>query len=121
MTASVISPRNAAYLSDDSEVLISKSTWTLKLSGLLFAGLLVIGRSASYGNLTWTPTFHAADSPLVVQLAASKKPAPAMPNLGTGTPAVMTKAAAAEEVVAFHPGNSDGGDGNGGSGDNSSH
>src|SRR2546428_13970302 len=47
-----------------------------------------------------------------------------MPNLGAGAPAVMTKAATAEEVVAFHPGNSgDGGDGNGGSGgdNNQSH
>ena len=114
MTSSVASPRNAAYFSGDSEVLISKSTWPLKLSGLLFAGLLVIGRSASYGNVTWTPTFHEASSPLVVELAASRKPAPPMPNLGSGTPAILTKAAAAEEVVAFHPGNSgDGEDGNG--------
>src|ERR1700687_2471990 len=123
LTISVAPARNPAYLPDDSEVLISKSTWPLKLSGLLFAGLLVIGRSASYGNVTWTPAYHAADSPLVVQVAGShkpppasspsvfqsagrKKPPPAMPNLGPVVPAVMTKAAVAEESVAFHPGNS---------------
>ena len=118
MNASVGTARNAAYFSDESEVLISKSTWPLKLSGLLFAGLLVIGRSASYGNVTWTPSFHAAESPLIVQLAGSRKPAPAIPNLGISVPAVMTKAAVAEEVVAFHPGNSgDGEDGNGDKGD----
>ena len=52
---------------DDSDALISKSTWPLKLSGLVFAGLLLIGRSASYGNVTWTPTYHPAASPLIVQ------------------------------------------------------
>src|SRR5207245_2906918 len=110
LTATEAAPRNAAFFSDDSEVLISKSTWPLKLSGLLFAGLLVIGRSASYGDLTWTPTYHEAESPLVVELAGSRKPAPPVPNLGAGAPAIMTKAAAAEEVV-FHPGIS--GDGGG--------
>jgi len=56
----------AVYDTVDSEVLISKSTWPLKLSGFVFAGLLIVGRSASYGDVTWTPTYHAASSPLQV-------------------------------------------------------
>src|SRR4029077_4013990 len=105
LTIPVATVRNPAYLPDDSEVLISKSTWTLKLSGLVFAGLLVIGRSASYGNLSWTPTFHPADSPLVVELAGSRQPAPIVPKI-LSIDAVMNKASAANEVVVFHPGNS---------------
>src|SRR5712692_3807022 len=114
LTISVATARNPAYLPDDSEVLISRSTWSLKLSGLVFAGLLVIGRSASYGNVSWTPTFHAAGSPLVVQLAGSQKRAPEVPKIGS-IDAVMNKASAANEVVVFHPGNSD--DGEDGHGD----
>src|ERR1700687_5696129 len=120
LTISVAPARNPAYLPDDSEDLISKSTWPLKLSGLVFAGLLVIGRSASYGNVTWTPAYHAASSPLVVQLAGSEKPAPFVPKLGN-IDGLMNKASAANEVIAFHPGNSgDGGEG-GGSGATSKH
>src|ERR1700686_88970 len=117
LTISVATARNPAYLPDDSEVLISKSTWPLKLSGLVFAGLLVLGRSASYGNVTWTPTYHAASSPLVVQLVGSQKPAPVVPKLGS-LDGAMNKASAANEVIVFHPGNSDdGGDGQGASKD----
>src|SRR5258708_21341355 len=104
-TTSVATARNPAYLPDDSEVLISKATWTLKVAGVVFAGLLVIGRSASYGNVSWTPTYHAASSPLIVQLAGSQKPSPVVPKMGS-IDGVMNKAAAANEVVVFHPGNS---------------
>ena len=121
MTASLTLAGKSAYVADESEDLISKSTWPLKLSGLVFAGLLVIGRSASYGNVTWTPAYHAASSPLVVQLG-SHKPAPVMPKIGN-IDALMSKASAANEVIVFHPGNSgDGQDGNGdgsGAGDKS--
>src|SRR6202158_4540715 len=113
LTISVAPARNPAYLPDDSEDLISKSTWPLKLSGLVFAGLLVIGRSASYGNVTWTPAYHAASTPLTVQLAGSQKPAPVVPSFGS-IDGLMNKASTANEVIAFHPGNSgDGGEGNG--------
>src|ERR1700719_176942 len=113
LTISVATARNPVYSPDDSDVLISKSTWPLKLSGLVFAGLLVIGRSASYGNVTWTPAYHAPSSPLVVLVAGSQKPAPVVPKLGS-TDGLMNKASAANEVIAFHPGNSgDGGDGQG--------
>src|ERR1700674_6035268 len=116
MATSAVAIRNPVYGEDESDVLISKATWTLKLSGLVFAGLLVIGRSASYGNVTWTPTFHPANSPLIVQLDGSRKPAPVVPKLGSGE-AVMIKASAANEVLAFNPGNSgDGGGGGSGSG-----
>src|SRR2546428_3083798 len=48
--------RAAKYETDDeTDVLISRSTWSLKLSGLIAGVLLVIGRSASYGNITWSP------------------------------------------------------------------
>src|ERR1700682_2980354 len=104
------------------EVLISKSTWSLKLSGLIFAGLLVVGRSASYGNVTWTPTFHAAGSPLIVQASGHPAPAPAPPALRTDVAGAMSKPSAAHEVVVFNPGNSgDGQDGNNGSGGGSNH
>ena len=108
MTASLASVGDSAYIADESEALISKSTWPLKLSGLVFAGLLVMGRSASYGNVTWTPAYHAASSPLVVQLAGSQKPAPVVPKLGS-VDGALNKASAANEVIAFHPGNSDDG------------
>src|ERR1700736_4270754 len=113
MATSAVAIRNPVYGEDESDVLISKATWTLKLSGLVFAGLLVIGRSASYGNVTWTPAYHAASSPLVVLVAGSQKPAPVVPKLGN-VDGLMSKASAANEVIVFHPGNSgDGQDGNG--------
>ena len=44
--------RGIAYEQDgESDQLISRATWSLKLSGLVFAGLLVLGRSASSGNV----------------------------------------------------------------------
>src|SRR6202011_4773124 len=113
MATSAVAIRNPVYGEDESDVLISKATWTLKLSGLVFAGLLVIGRSASYGNVTWTPAYHAASTPLIVQLAGSQKPAPVVPSFGS-IDGLMNKASTANEVIAFHPGNSgDGGEGNG--------
>src|SRR5438552_1408991 len=98
----------AIYDAVDSEALISKSTWSLKLSGLVFAGLLVLGRSASYGNVTWTPTLHPASLPLTV-IHSQRAPAPSTPNYRTSDPADLSKPAAAEEVIAFSPGNSAGG------------
>ena len=94
---------------DDSDALISKSTWPLKLSGLVFAGLLLIGRSASYGNVTWTPTYHPAASPLIVQTSSQPRPVPAIPNVHTADPAALSKPSTAEEVVAFSAGNAAGG------------
>src|SRR5437867_4691935 len=96
-----------AYGEDDTEALISKSTWSLKFSGLIFAGLLIIGRSASYGNITWTPTFHQANSPLVVVevLKSSAPPrAPVPKTLPSIDAAAMSKRAAAAEVISFSPG-----------------
>src|SRR3981081_1977861 len=107
--------RNPVY-DDDGDVLISKSTWSLKLSGLIFAGLLVLGRSASYGNLTWSATFHPASTPLtVIQGATKPHPIPATPkNVGGLDAAALSKRSAASEVVVFNPGNSnDEKDGNG--------
>src|SRR4029077_6125900 len=122
VTASLALAGKSAYVADESEELIPKSPCPLKLSGVVFAGLLVIGRSASYGNVTWTPAYHAASSPLVVQLAGSQKAAPVVPKFGN-VDGLMSKASAATEVIVFHPGNSgDGGDGNGdtnGAGDKS--
>src|SRR2546421_55341 len=111
--------RNPAYAEDGSEVLISKATWSLKLSGMLFAGLLILGRSASYGNVTWTPTLHPAGSPLIVTINSHSTPKPVPSSAKGSDPAALSKRSAAAEVVAFDPGNSgDGEDGhNGGSGD----
>src|SRR5437899_3679588 len=94
---------------DESDALISKSTWPLKLSGLVFAGLLLIGRSASYGNVTWTPTYHSAFSPLIVQTGGQPRPAPAIPKVRTIDAAALSKPSAAEEVVTFSAGNAAGG------------
>src|SRR2546421_6142081 len=115
--------RNPVY-DDDGEVLLSKSTWSLKLSGLIFAGLLVLGRSASYGNVTWTATFHPAATPLtIIQNTGQQHPTPAIPkNVGGFDAAALSKRSAASEVVTFNPGNSgDGEDGQGDSKSGSSH
>src|SRR2546423_2881319 len=115
-----------AYGGDSAEALISKSTWPLKVSGLVFAGLLVLGRSASYGNVTWTPTYHGPGSPLIVQTSGVPA-APAKPIPRSADPAALGRQSAADEVVTFHPGNSgDGEDGEGGdhhsnSGENDHH
>src|SRR5207245_11194265 len=104
--------RNPAYAEDGSEVLISKATWSLKLSGMLFAGLLILGRSASYGNVTWTPTLHPAGSPLIVTINSHSTPKPVPSSAKGSDPAAVSKRSAAAEVVAFDPGNSgDGEDG----------
>ncbi|HYS00760.1 MAG TPA: hypothetical protein VET82_00245, partial [Candidatus Eisenbacteria bacterium] len=104
--------RTARYESDDEDdELISRSTWSLKLSGLVFGVLLVIGRSASYGNITWTPAFHHAGSPLtVVASPARPQPIPAIPKtLPAPDWAAVSKRSAAQEVVTFSPGkNSEG-------------
>ncbi len=104
--ASITVTVNPAYRDDDSEVLISKSTWPLKLSGLLFAGLLVVGRSVSYGNISWVPAQHDAASPLVV-VHNDGPYAPAQPQqkpLPMSDPAALSKRMAADEVVIFSPG-----------------
>src|SRR5229473_4757329 len=111
--------RYSIYDDEDSdEVLVSRSTWPLKLSGLVFAGLLIVGRSATYGNVTWTPAYHAANSPLlVVATRPLSAPKPAVP---TSLPridwAASSKRSAAEEVVVFSAGLTSGegeGEGNG--------
>ncbi|TMF84638.1 MAG: hypothetical protein E6I07_12295, partial [Chloroflexi bacterium] len=96
-----------AYGEDDTEALISKSTWSLKLSGLIFAGLLIIGRSASYGNIQWTPTFHPAGTPLtVIETTRPSTPNPAQvpKTLPSVDSAALTKRAAAAEVISFSVG-----------------
>ncbi|HEY8677310.1 MAG TPA: hypothetical protein VIN39_01595, partial [Candidatus Dormibacteraeota bacterium] len=102
--------RTANYeLDDESEALISRSTWSLKLSGLIAGVLLVIGRSASYGNITWTPAFHSASAPLTVIFSTSKSPAPAPPipkTLPGVDPAAISKRSAASEIITFSPGRS---------------
>jgi hypothetical protein len=102
-----------AYLEDDTEVLVSKATWTLKLSGLLFAGLLLLGRSASYGNVTWTPVYHPPATPLIV-VQTPGPPAPKPNQVRTLDPAALNKKSAADEVVVFNSGDGEGhGEGNG--------
>src|ERR1700736_5333996 len=109
MATSAVAIRNPVYGEDESDVLISKATWTLKLSGLVFAGLLVIGRSASYGNVTWTPTFPPAGAPLIVLSTSHGNPLPASTKYKGVDPAAISKRSAATEVVVFDPGK--GGDG----------
>ena len=113
----------AVYDTVDSEVLISKSTWPLKLSGFVFAGLLIVGRSASYGDVTWTPTYHAASSPLQVLMVGKSSPSPNTPvpkSNGNIDPSSAVKRSAAEEVLAFNAGDSgEGGDGGGHDGNHS--
>src|SRR5438270_188576 len=101
--------RGRAYLRDDgSEELISKSTWALKATGLLFGALLVVGRTASAGNIVWNPTHHSATTPLLVISAAAQKsgqPSRQAPKSPPGSdPAALAKRAAAHEVIAFSPG-----------------
>src|SRR6202035_649458 len=112
MATSAVAIRNPVYGEDESDVLISKATWTLKLSGLVFAGLLVIGRSASYGNVTWTPTFHPADAPLIVLSTSHGSPLPAPTKYKGVDSAAISKRSAAAEVVVFNPGSSGDGEDN---------
>src|SRR3989454_10483334 len=108
-----------APTSDDGEVLISRSSWPLRLSGLLFAGLLVVGRAASGGQIVWLPAYHANPTPLI-GVINQPKPAtpttpttPALPKSLPGNPAAaISKKSAASEVITFSPGkNSGSGDG----------
>src|SRR2546428_5648950 len=113
----------AVYDSVDSEALLSKSTWPLKLSGFVFAGLLIVGRSASYGDVTWTPAYHAASSPLQILVVGKSNPPPNTPvpkSNGNIDPSAAVKRSAAEEVLAFNAGDSgEGGDGGGHDGNHS--
>src|SRR5256712_11342574 len=107
---------------DPNEVLVSRSTWPLKLSGLVFAGLLVLGRSASYGDVTWTPTYHAASSPLQVLMVGKSSPPPNTPvpkSHGNIDPSRAVKRSAAEEVLPFNAGRR--GEGRDGGGHHSHH
>ncbi|HYM50919.1 MAG TPA: hypothetical protein VET65_10175, partial [Candidatus Limnocylindrales bacterium] len=70
-TANTFLRRNTYSRDDDGEELISKSTWSMRLSGIIAGVLLVIGRSASYGNITWQPAYHPATSGLVVIVKAA--------------------------------------------------
>jgi hypothetical protein len=119
--------RNLRYEDDGSEDLISRSSWPLRLSGVVFAGLLIVGRSATYGNLTWTPSYHSAPSPLVVvatqQRTQGQPPAVPKPLPGLD-PAAFSKRSAAAEVVVFSPGHTSGegeGEGEGNSNANANH
>ena len=108
--------RAAKYETDDeNDVLISRSTWSLKLSGLIAGVLLVIGRSASYGNITWSPAYHQASTPLmvIVSTKAPTNPLPAIPKTSPlADPAAISKRSAASEVITFSPGkNAEGGSG----------
>ncbi|MEO6797934.1 MAG: hypothetical protein ABI401_05315, partial [Candidatus Dormibacter sp.] len=116
--------RTANYdVDDETDGLISRSTWSLKLSGLIAGVLLVIGRSASYGNITWAPAYHQASAPLmvIINTNAPAKPLPAIPKtLPSADPAAISRQSAAVEVITFSPGKnatgSDDGEG-GGNGD----
>ena len=119
MTDPATATYGRAVLTSDDDVLISKATWPLRLSGLVFAGLLIIGRSASYGNVTWTPTYHPTASPLVV--IHSGRPLPAAPKPLTFDPAAASKRSAADEVIAFSPGNAAGGEDGKSHGDGNHH
>src|SRR5579864_9142009 len=104
---STFSPGSTYSRDDDGDELIARSSWSLRFSGIIAGVLLVIGRSASYGNITWTPFYHQVSSPLVVIEMASKHPAPipglpkTVPNID---PALLSKRSAAAEVVTFSPG-----------------
>jgi hypothetical protein len=81
---------------------------------LLFAGLLVVGRAASGGQIVWLPAFHANPTPLIVILNTSKPATPpALPKTLPGDPAAaISKKSAASEVITFSPGKNSGkGDG----------
>src|SRR5712671_5150291 len=103
----------SAPTSDDGEVLISRSTWSLRLSGLLFAGLLVVGRAASGGQIVWLPAYHANPTPLIVVINTSKPATPpAVPKTLPDPAAAISKKSAASEVITFSPGKNSGkGDG----------
>ena len=102
---------NLRFEDADSDDLISRRTWPLKVSGLVFAGLLVVGRTASIGDITWTPVVHAA-SPLVVVDLHPRPQAPGAPvPKNSPDPAAISKRSAAEEVVVFHSGGEGEGDG----------
>src|SRR5256712_5085610 len=97
-----------AYEQDgESDQLISKATWSLKLSGLVCGVLLVLGRSASSGNVVWNPTFHQASAPLTV-VVKNQTPYHPLPQVPKTIPnisnAALSKRAAASEVIAFSPG-----------------
>lgn len=113
MTTTITLARNPAYEDDDSEELVSKATWPLKLSGLLFAGMLVLGRSATYGNITWAPAHHGASAPLVVVVHATdpSTPGPSTPkSVPLTDPGALGTRSAADEVVTFSPGSNSGDD-----------
>src|SRR6202022_2049311 len=91
----------------ETEDLYSRSTWSLKLSGLVFAGLLILGRTATYGNVTWIATYHPASSPLQVLEVVSPNGLPAVPLPKSSVkidPAAAVKRSAANEVLAFEAG-----------------
>ena len=94
---------------DEAEELISKSTWALKATGLLFGALLVVGRTASTGVIVANPTYHSAGAPLVVvpsSVKTTNQPVPKTPKTIPGIhPAALAKRAAASEVIVFSPGN----------------
>src|SRR5436853_170888 len=97
-----------AYEQDgESDQLISKATWSLKLSGLVCGVLLVLGRSASSGNVVWNPTFHQSSAPLTV-IVKNQVPSHPLPQVPKTIPnisnAALSKRAAASEVIAFSPG-----------------
>src|SRR5260370_36400374 len=96
----------SAPTSADDEVLISRSTWSLRLSGLLFAGLLVVGRAASGGQIVWLPAFHANPTPLIVIINTSTPATPpALPNTLPRDPAAaVSKKSAPAAVIPFSPG-----------------
>ncbi|TMF23521.1 MAG: hypothetical protein E6I31_05380, partial [Chloroflexi bacterium] len=100
--------RRMAYEQDgESDQLISKATWSLKLSGLVCGVLLVLGRSASSGNVVWNPTFHQSSAPLTV-IVKNQVPSHPLPQVPKTIPnisnAALSKRAAASEVIAFSPG-----------------
>src|SRR2546423_12552053 len=97
-----------AYEQDgESDQLISKATWSLNLSGLVCGVLLVLGRSASSGNVVWNPTFHQSSAPLTV-IVKNQVPSHPLPQVPKTIPnisnAALSKRAAASEVIAFSPG-----------------
>jgi len=101
--------RQGSYVEDDdAQTLVSKSSWTLKATGILFGALLLAGRTASSGAIVWTPTYHPASTPLnVIATPASKSGAPSRqpPKSSPGSDsAALAKRAAAYEVVAFSAG-----------------
>jgi len=105
--------RPAAEFDDGFDALLTKSTWPLKLSGVLCAGMLVLGRTAVSGTISSVPASPTSTPSAAVlhQEASRPDPGPALPKTRPYLdPAALSKRMEAVEVITFSPGNSSDGD-----------